>query len=150
MLSKCIRNLLKTAIIFNLIKCLHSMTFSMISFIKNRKYWFRFIMTEFSIIDAKLYISINWIERNWLRKIKCSSLTKNLNEKNFESTSIKSLMIILYKTIIFFSVVTFAEEFNFLCLKLKSIFELAWFKSDSLMMCTELKSLSSIELKLFI
>ena len=55
----------------------------------------------------------NWIEKDWSRKIKCSNLTKNLNEKNFKSTSIKSSMIILHKIIIFFSVVTFAKEFNF-------------------------------------
>ena len=55
----------------------------------------------------------NWIEKNWLRKIKCSSLTKNLSEKNFESTSIKSSMIILHRIITFFFTVTFAEKFNF-------------------------------------
>ena len=44
----------------------------------------------------------NQIEKDWSRKIKCSSLTKSFSEKSFESTSIKSSMIILHKIIIFF------------------------------------------------
>ena len=55
----------------------------------------------------------NRTERNWSREIKCSNLTKSLNEKNFESASIKSSMTILHKVTIFFSAVTFAEEFSF-------------------------------------
>ena len=55
----------------------------------------------------------NQIERNWSRKIKCLNLTKNLSEKNFESTSIKLSVIILHRIIIFSSVVIFAKKFNF-------------------------------------
>ena len=55
----------------------------------------------------------NRTERDWSRKIKCSSLTKDLNEKSSESTSTKSSMIILHRIIISSSAVTFAEEINF-------------------------------------
>ena len=55
----------------------------------------------------------NRTERNWSRKIKCSSLTKSLSEKSFESTLIRSSMIILHRVTISFSVVTFAEKISF-------------------------------------
>ena len=55
----------------------------------------------------------NRTEKNWSKKIKCSNLTKGLSEKSSESTSIKSLVAILHRVIIFSSVVTFAREFNF-------------------------------------
>ena len=55
----------------------------------------------------------NWTEKNWSRKIKCPSLTKNLSEKSSESTSIKSSMTILHRVIIFSFIVTFAERINF-------------------------------------
>ena len=55
----------------------------------------------------------NRTEKNWLREIKCPNLTKNLSEKSFESTSIKSSMTILHRITIFFSVVTFAEKISF-------------------------------------
>ena len=55
----------------------------------------------------------NRIERDWSRKVKCSSLTKSLSEKNSESASTRSSVIILHKVTIFSFVVTFAERFNF-------------------------------------
>ena len=55
----------------------------------------------------------NRIEKDWLKKIKCLNLTKNLSEKSSELISTKSSMTILYKITIFSSVVTFAREFNF-------------------------------------
>ena len=55
----------------------------------------------------------NRIERNWSREIKCLNLIKNLSEKSSEFALIKSSMTILHRITIFFSIVTFAEEFNF-------------------------------------